>query len=100
LVPVPAEGRKATKPPEVSANTVFSYWVQIGLTICGNAPLTSFQFDPGSCVTVGWRAGLEVEGEDGGDSEGLVVLVADGAADAVADALADGPAGKVARKLP
>jgi hypothetical protein len=24
-------------------------------TICGNAPLTSCQLDPGSCVTVRWR---------------------------------------------
>jgi hypothetical protein len=70
------------------------------LTICGNAPPTSFQFDPGSCVTVGWSAGLEVDGEGDGDSEGPVVLVADGVADAVADGLSDGPAGEVARKLP
>jgi hypothetical protein len=66
------------------------------LTICGNAPLTRLQLEPGSGVTLtGW---IGVADGDG-DSEGLIVLVADGAADAVADGLSDGPAGEAARKL-
>jgi hypothetical protein len=93
-------GLNATNPPDGSAKNGCAYHPYTVSAGAGSAPLTSFQFDPGSWVTVGWSTGLEVDGEGDGDSEGLIVLVADGAADAVADGLWDGPAGEVARKLP
>jgi hypothetical protein len=65
------------------------------LTICGNAPLTRLQLEPGSGVTNSGWSGV-ADGEGDGDDEGPVVLVAD----VVADALADEVTGEVARKLP
>jgi hypothetical protein len=68
------------------------------LTICGNAPLTSCQFDPGSCVTVGWSGAVVCDGDAAIDE--VTEALTDAVADAVADGFSDGPAGEVARKLP
>jgi hypothetical protein len=100
LAPSPAEGTKATKPPDGSAKTVFSYWLQVGLTTSGNAPLSRLQVEPGSCVTTGRGSAADGDGERDGAGDAAIAEVADAVADAVADGLSNGPAGEFARKLP